>query len=200
MNEDVVAFFLALELIIFILCLIGNLLVCYVMVFKENLKSSSSKYIFSMSVADLLVGIIAIPTGGLQAMDFRPHNFEACATLMIMIVLSSGASLTSVLALSISRFWAICFPFSYRNQNTARLDSLIIVTFWILPVLTIFPLLFDSGMRSRFDNKCKMTTILSFNTMRLQSVFTLMYIALMIVLHYFMYKRLSVQASISAQR
>lgn len=195
MGPEVEFFFLVLELIIFILCLVGNILVCYVMVSKENLKTSTSKYIFSMSIADLLCGVIAIPTGVLQAWDFRPHDFESCSTLMILIVLTSGASLTSVLALSISRFWAICFPFSYRYFNSARLDTVIIVVFWILPVVTMIPLAFDTDMRHRFDNKCRMTTILNFSTMRLQSGFTLLYIALLIVLHFFMYRRLAEQVS-----
>jgi 7 transmembrane receptor (rhodopsin family) len=183
------------ELVIFILCVFGNAVVCYVMIFREKLKSSASMYILSISVADLLVGLIAIPTGGLQAVHHQPHNFEACLTLLLLVVVVSGASLTSVFALTVGRFWAICFPFSYHSFNTFRLNGIIIAISWIFPVLTIMPLLFDYGIKERFDNKCRMTTILSFHAMWLQSFSVLMYVALLIVLHCVMYRTLLKQAS-----
>jgi 4-amino-4-deoxy-L-arabinose transferase-like glycosyltransferase len=177
-SEDIETLILTIllvcELIIFVTCVFGNAVVCYVMIFKDKVKNSASMYILSMSVADLLVGLIAVPTGGLQAMDHRPHNFEACATLLLLVVGISGVSL---------------------SFNTFRLNGIIITISWIFPFLTIIPLLFDDGIRDRFDGKCRMTTILSFQTMWVQSFLVLMYIALMIVLHCIMYKTLSDQAS-----
>lgn len=55
--------FLVCEVIVFVLSVFGNLAVSYVMIFKKKLRKPSSKYILSTSVADLLVGLVTIPTG-----------------------------------------------------------------------------------------------------------------------------------------
>lgn len=57
------AVFLVCEVVVFVLSVFGNLVVCYVMIFKHELRKPSSKYILSTSVADLLVGLVIIPTG-----------------------------------------------------------------------------------------------------------------------------------------
>jgi 7 transmembrane receptor (rhodopsin family) len=191
----VVTILLVCELIMFVTCVFGNAVVCSVMIFKEKFKNSSSMYILSMSVADLLVGLIAIPTGGLQALNHRPHNFAACTSLLLSIVVISGASISSVFALTIGRFWAICFPFSYNNLDTFRLNGIIITISWIFPLFLIVPVLFDDGIRDRFDGKCRMSTILGSRTMWVHSSLFLLYIAVMIVLHCIMYRTLSVQVS-----
>jgi 7 transmembrane receptor (rhodopsin family) len=51
-----------LETIAFILSVFGNLMVCYVMIYKTKLVGFSSRFILSMSIADMLIGLVAIPT------------------------------------------------------------------------------------------------------------------------------------------
>lgn len=52
-----------LEVIAFILSVIGNSVVIYVMTREKKLKRKSNIYILSVAVADFLVGIVAIPIG-----------------------------------------------------------------------------------------------------------------------------------------
>lgn len=62
MNQILVFAYLILEAIAFILSVFGNLMVCYVMLYKSKLVGFSSRFILSMSIADMLIGLIAIPT------------------------------------------------------------------------------------------------------------------------------------------
>jgi 7 transmembrane receptor (rhodopsin family) len=53
--------YLVLEAIAFFLSIFGNLVVCYVLIFKTKLTGYASRFILSVSIADILVGMIAIP-------------------------------------------------------------------------------------------------------------------------------------------
>lgn len=55
--------YLVYEVGLFLMSVIGNSIVCYVMISKKKLTRPSMKYIFSMAVADLLGGLIGIPVG-----------------------------------------------------------------------------------------------------------------------------------------
>lgn len=57
----VLTIFIIFELVAILLALGGNLIVAYVMIFKRKLAKSSHKLILSVSLADLLFGIILIP-------------------------------------------------------------------------------------------------------------------------------------------
>lgn len=188
--------FLVCEFTAFALCVLGNLIVIYVMISKERLKNSASMYILSTSIADLLVGFIAIPYGVLQALDQRPHDFEKCFILMSLMMVVSGSTLTSMIALSVGRFWAICFPFSYRNQNTFRLNLIIIAASWITSVMAVMPLFTDQEIRSRFNKKCTITTFLTFSTFRTHSVTSTIYTVVIILLYFSMYRALTKQVII----
>jgi hypothetical protein len=190
-----VVFLIISEFVAFVLCVFGNLVVCYVMVYKERLETSSSLHILSTSVADLLVGLIVIPTRVLWFLGPMPYSFEPCLILVVATVIVSGVSLTAVLALSVGRFWAICFPFSYRRKNSRQLNGFIILVSWILPSLSLIPMFFDEKVGSRFENKCIMMTVLTFHSMKIISITSLMYSVLMVLLHYCMYRKLSKQVS-----
>jgi hypothetical protein len=53
--------YLALEAIALVLSIFGNLLVCHVLVFKMKLAGYASRFIFSVALADLFIGLLAIP-------------------------------------------------------------------------------------------------------------------------------------------
>lgn len=57
-----IAFF-TLEFIAFFLSVTGNVIIIYVMTRDKKLEKKSNNYILSVAVADLLVGLVAIPLG-----------------------------------------------------------------------------------------------------------------------------------------
>lgn len=52
-----------LEVIAFVLSVLGNLLIIYVVTRNKKLSNKSYKYILSLSITDLLIGIYVIPFG-----------------------------------------------------------------------------------------------------------------------------------------
>lgn len=55
--------FITLEVITFVLSVLGNLAIIYVILSRKRLARKSNKYILSVSVADFLVGVYVIPFG-----------------------------------------------------------------------------------------------------------------------------------------
>lgn len=58
-----VGIYLILEIIAMVLCVSGNLIVVYVMIFKKKLVKSTHLFIVSVAFADLLMGLVAITEG-----------------------------------------------------------------------------------------------------------------------------------------
>lgn len=58
--------FLTVEIITFVVGVFGNVAVSHVIITKKKLRKSSTKYILSTSLADLLSVLITIPIGVLK--------------------------------------------------------------------------------------------------------------------------------------
>lgn len=54
---------IVIEAIAFVLTVIGNLIVIYAVTRGNKLQKKSNIYILSIAVADLMVGLVAIPVG-----------------------------------------------------------------------------------------------------------------------------------------
>jgi hypothetical protein len=78
-TDEVLSFqimFFVLEALAFVLSVFGNLIICYVMVFKMKLATPSSWLILSVSVADFLVGIINIPGAIMLVCEISTLDFS----------------------------------------------------------------------------------------------------------------------------
>lgn len=65
-NALITGTYVIIESIAFLLSVSGNLLVCYAVISNKKRQRLSNKYIFSVAVADLLVGTFAIPAAILK--------------------------------------------------------------------------------------------------------------------------------------
>lgn len=75
-----ILFFLS-ELIAFLLTVIGNLVVIWVMSREKMLRKKSNHYVLSVSFADLLVGLVALPSG--VAKVTKTLNLKTCQLFVI---------------------------------------------------------------------------------------------------------------------
>lgn len=72
---------IVIEAIAFVLTVIGNLIVIYAVTRGNKLQKKSNIYILSIAVADLMVGLVAIPVGllnvsaGLQILKKKKSKF-----------------------------------------------------------------------------------------------------------------------------
>ena len=118
----------------------GNLLTIVLFVLNKNLRKKSFFLIINMAFADLMLGVLSLPSfiflignNTLQLwtarMSMPLEGFLATCDSILMI-----ASLTSAAFISGERVYAIYWPFKYRTL-TVRAYRIIIFTVWTLSFL-----------------------------------------------------------------
>jgi ABC-type multidrug transport system permease subunit len=90
-----------------------------------------------------------------------PHDFRLCLLLNSFLLAVFAVSMFSLLAVSVDRFWAVCYPVTYHVKSTSS-TKIIIIFCWIFGILFGFLPVFgwNSG---QFDNKCDLRVIADFN-------------------------------------
>lgn len=73
MQVDTVEFIIcfSIECLTLFFSVIGNFLVCFVLIFNKKLARTSNMYILNMAIANLLVGAVAVPFAILRVSLFE---------------------------------------------------------------------------------------------------------------------------------
>ena len=61
-QPSVVAVFIVSYLLIFLLCMVGNGVVCFIVLRSKHMRTVTNLFILNLAVSDLLVGIFCMPT------------------------------------------------------------------------------------------------------------------------------------------
>lgn len=61
-QPSVAAVFIISYLLIFLLCMVGNGVVCYIVLQSKHMRTVTNLFILNLAVSDLLVGIFCMPT------------------------------------------------------------------------------------------------------------------------------------------
>lgn len=61
-SSPVAAMFIVAYVLIFLLCMAGNTLVCFIVLKNRNMRTVTNVFILNLAVSDLLVGIFCMPT------------------------------------------------------------------------------------------------------------------------------------------
>lgn len=100
-------------------------------------------------------------------------------------------------AVAIDRFWAIYFPFSYRNRRSDFITNVIITTSWILPVfIGAWPLI-DRLDENHFNGSCISTSVLKFKVINFCGLHVLSGCVMMIVAYGMIYSKIAEHVSYS---
>ncbi|KAK2572899.1 Adenosine receptor A2a [Acropora cervicornis] len=120
----------------------GNLLVVLAIFINPNkdLKSPFNYFVANLAICDLLVGFLVDP------MSVAYHYSEGAAKrfpasrvyLHIPYFISCTASVLSLAALTVDRFWAISFPISYRNKLNPKRAGFAAAGIWAFSICFSF--------------------------------------------------------------
>lgn len=61
-EPSVAAIFIASYLLIFLMCMVGNGMVCFIILRSRNMRTVTNLFILNLAISDLLVGIFCMPT------------------------------------------------------------------------------------------------------------------------------------------
>lgn len=125
-----------------IVATIGNSIFIYVFIKVTPLRTPSNILLASLSITDLLVGVIVQPMSivrrSLEANDI--HNCPARVLYAFVGFLCAGASFLNIGLISIDRCLAICLPFWYEATASNRGHVTIVSILWLVwGLFTLLP-------------------------------------------------------------
>lgn len=123
--------YIAIELVIAVLSIIGNVLVCWAVAINSTLKNATNYFLVSLAVADILVGCLAIPFAITISIGLR-SDFYGCLFLACFVLVLTQSSIFSLLAVAIDRYLAVKIPLRYKELVTGKRARKIITILWIL--------------------------------------------------------------------
>nr|XP_046272053.1 somatostatin receptor type 5-like isoform X2 [Scatophagus argus] len=129
--------------IVFIVGLLGNTLVIYVVVRYVKMKTVTNMYILNLALADELY-ILGIPFLGTNSvLSYWPYGDFFCKVCMTADSVSQFASTFCLTLMSIDRYLAVVHPIrsaKWRKPQVAKIFNAVvwIVAFLIVPPVTIY--------------------------------------------------------------
>ncbi|XP_022801322.1 beta-2 adrenergic receptor-like [Stylophora pistillata] len=123
----------------------GNAVVLWLFYKNETLRTISNRFLASLSVADLLVGLVIDPLWIAFRCLIQPSNVTQTTLDKFMDMLwihTTAATTLNLCCVSVDRFIAIRFPFRYLDILTKRICRSLIVMVWFTSLLLPFPVIF----------------------------------------------------------
>uniref|UniRef100_A0A670KK15 Adenosine receptor A2 n=1 Tax=Podarcis muralis TaxID=64176 RepID=A0A670KK15_PODMU len=119
------------SLVIAVLAIAGNVLVCWAVAINSTLKNATNYFLVSLAVADIAVGLLAIPFAITISIGLR-INFHSCLFLASFVLVLTQSSIFSLLAVAVDRYLAIKIPLRYKSIVTGKRARVLIAVLWIL--------------------------------------------------------------------
>ncbi|XP_055331943.1 5-hydroxytryptamine receptor 2A-like [Paramacrobiotus metropolitanus] len=124
---------------------LGNLLVCMAIITERRLQSPTTKFLFSLAVADLFVSVFVMPLGIVVEIygGSWPLDFSMCVLYNFSDITGCTASIMHMCFISIDRYLGISRPLKQRNRSNSVIH-LKIAFVWIITLAISSPVIFVS--------------------------------------------------------
>ncbi|XP_053735129.1 adenosine A2a receptor b [Synchiropus splendidus] len=144
--------YICLEAVIAVFAVSGNILVCWAVCLNSNLQSITNFFVVSLAVADIAVGLLAIPFAVIISTGFCA-DFHGCLFIACFVLMLTQSSIFSLLAIALDRYIAIKNPLRYSSVVTARRAKGIIAVCWFLSLgIGLIPILgWNTGINNTTD-------------------------------------------------
>ncbi|KAF7199608.1 adenosine A2a receptor a [Nothobranchius furzeri] len=128
------AIYIILELLIAVFSVLGNVLVCWAVCLNSNLQTITNFFVVSLAVADIAVGVLAIPFAIVISTGFC-FNFFGCLFIACFVLVLTQSSIFSLLAIAVDRYIAIKIPLRYNSLVTGQRARSIIAICWAFSII-----------------------------------------------------------------
>ncbi|XP_045468643.1 RYamide receptor [Harmonia axyridis] len=124
--------------IIFVIALVGNLFICYVVFASPRMRTVTNYFIMNLSVGDILITILCVPFTCISAMNqYWPFGSFLCPVMSYVQAISVFISAYTLVAISIDKYMVIMWPL--RPRISKKTATLAIISIWIFAGLTVWP-------------------------------------------------------------
>ncbi|XP_076587321.1 neuropeptide FF receptor 1 like 2 [Chaetodon auriga] len=123
---------------IFLLCMVGNILVCLIVLENRRMRTVTNLFILNLAISDLLVGIFCIPTTLVDNLITGwPFSNTVCKMSGFVQGVSVSASVFTLVAIAAERFRCIVYPL--QPKPTVLVAKAAIVLIWVLAAVIMCP-------------------------------------------------------------
>lgn len=128
----------------FLAGIIGNLLVCIVIVRHSSMHTATNYYLFNLAVSDLVYLLFGLPFEILLFWHQYPWLFGLpfCKFRSLMTEACSYVSVLTIVSFSMERFLAICYPLHSYAMIGLKRAIRIIAAIWFISLLSATPFAF----------------------------------------------------------
>ena len=127
-----------------------NVLVICAVHSSRSLRRATNFSLVSLAVADLLVGVIALPLRTAEVLAFEwTRDVTWCRFSLCVSLLSLSASALNLLSVTAERYFAILRPLTFRSSFTCRRTCCALVFVWLSALLVSFLPLLELGKSTR---------------------------------------------------
>ncbi|KAH8419528.1 hypothetical protein KR222_004282, partial [Zaprionus bogoriensis] len=126
---------------IFITGVVGNVLVCMVIIKHSAMHTATNYYLFSLAVSDLLYLLLGLPAEVFLYWHQYPYLFGLpfCKLRAFVSEACTYVSVFTIVAFSMERFLAICHPLHQYTMSGFERAAKIITALWIVSFLGAVP-------------------------------------------------------------
>uniref|UniRef100_A0A182FSI7 G-protein coupled receptors family 1 profile domain-containing protein n=1 Tax=Anopheles albimanus TaxID=7167 RepID=A0A182FSI7_ANOAL len=120
---------------------IGNLIVCLVIVRHPSMRTATNYYLFSLAVSDLIFLVLGLPYEISLYWHQYPYDLGLpfCKIRALISEASTYVSVLTIVAFSMERFLAICHPLHLYTMSGLQRPVRIIAGLWIVSLLSAVP-------------------------------------------------------------
>uniref|UniRef100_A0A672ZZQ5 Neuropeptide FF receptor 1 n=1 Tax=Sphaeramia orbicularis TaxID=375764 RepID=A0A672ZZQ5_9TELE len=123
---------------IFVLCMVGNILVCLIVLGNHRMRTVTNLFILNLAISDLLVGIFCIPTTLVDNLITGwPFSNSVCKISGFVQGVSVSSSVFTLVAIAVERFRYIVYPL--QPKPTIPVAKAAIMLIWVLAVAFMCP-------------------------------------------------------------
>uniref|UniRef100_A0AAR2KG68 Neuropeptide FF receptor 1 n=1 Tax=Pygocentrus nattereri TaxID=42514 RepID=A0AAR2KG68_PYGNA len=138
-------------LFIFLLCMVGNGLVCLIVLENRRMRTVTNLFILNLAVSDLLVGVFCIPTTLVDNLITGwPFTNTVCKMSGLVQGMSVSASVFTLVAIAVDRFFKLdlpsvfhpifrCIVYPFQPKLTLLVAKVTIVMIWVLALVIMCP-------------------------------------------------------------
>ena len=128
----------------------GNVVVLWLFYKHKSLRTISNRFLASLSVADVFVGLVIDPVWIVIICWIQPEVYSNFFLIFIMLWTHTTAATTlNSCCVSIDCFIAIRFPFRYQDILTKRRCLAVIILVWFISLSLSLPILFFQPGKDR---------------------------------------------------
>ncbi|XP_003220500.2 adenosine receptor A3 [Anolis carolinensis] len=173
MSENLRNVYIAFEVMIAVLAILGNVLVIWVLKINQGFQKTIFYFIISLAVADIAVGLVMPATIVVSLRLQMPY--KACLFMCCLPVTFTQASIMSLLAIAIDRYLRVRLLIRYKLITTERRIRVALGTTWLLSMLVGFTPMFGWGKeipRNTSNVQCLFTNVMKMEYLVYLSFFT----------------------------